>query len=314
MSLTLRWTNKNTVPVKVEIYRGDAPLDKKALPATPLATLTAGEEVWVDATAVPNATYYYLFVTTRGETVVYSRNHQMAAIPRRGAGPPDLLWGDNTIGYFGTLTSAEFIDTFQILTGIGFTPSEASSFVWKTSPIWHKFIRNGKILYIPNGPLSQKVTWMMAALKGAVFGTGTKEPHAVVHDTMQDAKVKIKQQFYKVRMPLGYSDDPTAIVPAGVLGTDQDWTCEWQDLIASQVAEFSPMRRTPNVSMIAASTFFQGSGNGVAMVCAEMTSATDVLNRGTAYSGQTTVMRASSGPAIEFYGTGPWIPVLELIE
>lgn len=314
MSLTLRWTNKNTTPVKVEIYRGDAPLDKTALPAAPLATLTAGEEVWVDTTVIPNATYYYLFVTTRGEVVVYSRNHQMAAIPRRGAGPTDLLWGDSTIGYFGSLTSAEFADTFQILTGIGFTGSEASAFVWKTAPIWHKFIRNGKILYIPNSPLSQKLTWMDAAKKGAVYGTDTKEPHASVHDTVQNAKVKIKQQYYRVRMPLGYSDDPAAIIPTDLLGKDGDWVCEWQDLIASQIDTFSPLRRTPNISMTPASTFFQGNGNGTATVCAEMINGTDVLNRGTAFSGQTTVMRASSGPAIETYGTGPWIPVLELIE
>jgi hypothetical protein len=45
MFIDLSWTDLNSVATKLEIYRGDTPLDRANLPATPIVTLTAGDEL-----------------------------------------------------------------------------------------------------------------------------------------------------------------------------------------------------------------------------------------------------------------------------
>ena len=309
MSLTLRWINKNLKPVQLAIYRGDSVLDKTALPATPLVVLTAGEEMWVDTTAVPNATYHYMFKTTQGSEIIYSRNYPMTVIPRRGPGPSELLWGDGTMGYFGSVRAHEFISGFELMLAMGYTGSEATARLARYTPIWHKFIRNNKILYAPNGCLSKTMTWLEVAKRGAAYGTGTKEPNSAIHDTVQNAQVKIRNQDFRIRLPLGYSENPALLVPTAELSGDKDWLCEWQDMVASQINIFSPLRRVPNVSMVQGTGMnFPSSYSG--SFCAELNEDNVSFTRGCSSTSVTATMytRIADSNAVG------WLPILELIE
>lgn len=316
MSLTLRWTNKNTTPVQVAIYRSDTVIDKAALPALPLVTLTAGEESWVDTTAVPNAAYHYMFVTTRNGETVYSRSLRFTATSRRGHGPSELRWGDGTFGYFGTISSNDFISTFQLLVGLGFGKSDATVRVGRTSPTWHKFIRNNKILIVPNLGLSDKMSWTDLAEKGAVYGTDIVGPNGSFYSAVQSAKVTIGQSQYRVRLPLGYSDDPAKLVPVAELDIDNERLCEWQDMIASQMAWISPNKRAPNVAMTKAYDFPISSSYAPGCLCAELAEDGRVLIRGSnddSLKGSM-AMRAKEIKPPAYDVTDYWMPILELVE
>lgn len=312
MSLTLRWTDKNTTPVQVAIYRSDTVIDKAALPASPLVTLTAGENSWVDTTAVNNASYHYMFVTTRGAETVYSRSLKFTATPRRGHGPSELKWGDGSFGYFGTISAADFLTTFQLLDKLGFQKSNASTRVGRQSPTWHKYIRNNKILIVPNLGLSDKMTWTELADKGAAYGTDGPGPNGAA----AGAKITVGQSQYRVRLPLGYSDDPAKLVPVAELDVDTERLCEWQDMIASQMSWISPNKRAPNVAMTKSYNFPVSNSYQPGCLCAELTEDSRVLIRGGSSDVLSDVMsiRGKVIKPISYDVTDYWMPVLELVE
>ncbi|WDS62041.1 hypothetical protein [Pseudomonas phage D6] len=67
-----------------------------------------------------------------------------------GPGPSELIAGDETTGYYGTLTSAEFFTPTQLGQAVGI---QDSGFPVNEDTRWHKFALDGKILYHPFLPI-----------------------------------------------------------------------------------------------------------------------------------------------------------------
>ena len=126
MKLTLSWKSNNLPGAKVSIYRGDAPLVSTALPE-PLVTLSNSETTWVDPSVVYGQLYYYMFVVTNTNDKVASRNYPIKAFPRRGHGPVELMYGDNDLGYFGTIESLDFVTSAELLKALGHNSITAQS-------------------------------------------------------------------------------------------------------------------------------------------------------------------------------------------
>lgn len=86
--------------------------------------------------------------------------------PWSGPGSKKLVQGTLTLGYFGIVTQAEFIDR-DTLRSLG--PASLSAYNIGTMT-WHKFAYNGRIIYIPRSPIAQNARWLDLYNAGMIYG------------------------------------------------------------------------------------------------------------------------------------------------
>lgn len=231
MALKLSWRNPNTATTKTTVYRGDTPLDTKALP-DPLATLNEGVSEWVDDTAVYGRTYYYVLGSKTDADEVFTPPQKITVSDNRGVGGSVLLAGDDNLGYYGLVNSADFVNSNHIL-GVALNAGAGLP----TAPVipnWHKMVRDGKFIYVPDRNFGF-TTWASLYSAGFVFGVdgpGDGVPTGDVTPTNQLRIIEFKGYQYKVRLLNG-------VVVNGV--------CEYNDLVYPIVSPV-PMdtQRSPN--------------------------------------------------------------------
>lgn len=319
----LSWTDLNAVGTKLEIYRGDAPLDRANLPASPLATLTNGETTYRDENNVLlGKDYYYVFVSSTATDRVVSQNYLITAITRRGPGPQTLKQGDNNLGYFGALQSGEFIDANGLVDLSGIKNFATAASVVNPFPLWHKYVRNNKILIVPEGPIMTAAAWTQLYLAGAVYGTDDNGPLVPtgVTPTKQNARVTIGRDTYRLRLLKGMTDLPYTDVQATVIVPN-----EWNDLVYPMVHSVPDDQRLDNLNINGKPTFQVIGASGAVSWTHVQELATIAANstnnaRGQGVNADDTVSdyssyvanRTATGAATtSSYG---WLPVLELIE
>jgi hypothetical protein len=307
MNLKLKWTNLNVGAVTVKIYRGAAPLDRANL-GTALATLTAGESEWTDTTAVRGATYYYVFETISATDRSVSQNQKVVATNRRGPGPQLLVAGDMEYGYLGEIATVDFIDIVSLRTALNMAVGNATA----TQPTWHKYVRKGKILIVPNRPLATTIQWGQIYSAGLVYGTDDNGKGNFLPGTLVNQKrtVKIGPDTYLVRLMTGYSDVVTDIQPTSENVNDPSdaFSCEWDDLIYPLFQFVPNKQRLQNTANYTSGQMGMGSN---AIHCQERGSSTSNCARGSATAGRQIV----SQRALILSTTNlSWWPVLELIE
>jgi len=312
MNIRHSWVDRNKGPVIVKIYRGDTPIDRTNL-GTPLVTLSQGETEWVDTTAVRNATYYYVYEAISANDRDVSQNVKVYANYRMGPGPNTFQVGDLNYGYLGELTTAEFISVDALLTGVGIslTPLTAA----RTTLKWHKWSRNGRVLYIPNQALVAKISWLQLYNLGLVYGTGDAGKGAFLPTPKvpQNKRIKIGPDTFVVRLMTGYSDNladfPETVVPDK--DPTDDLRCEWDDLIFPLAVLVPNKQRMVNVGSYTAAEM--GLVNGIAW-CQDQLSATQACVRGDTGS----VMVRANFSKRNWYDYNAttlqqWYPVLELV-
>lgn len=237
MAFRLTWSNRNVAANTINIYRGDAPLDPANLPA-PIGTVTNGDKFFVDATAEGGKTYYYILGTKTANDLVLTPNQKFLVADNRGAGTSVLKYGDDNLGYYGPLLSADFFNSAAILAAAKSTSGLPTTLM---APTWHKMARNGKIIYVPETSFGQ-TTWMQIYQAGLVFGIDanfpTGAPTAGVTATNQLVTLTLNGDTYRVRLLRGVSDGSFANIPnsdfvpqisADVYANAQN--NEWNDLM-----------------------------------------------------------------------------------
>ncbi|MNK98615.1 hypothetical protein D3C87_1189840 [compost metagenome] len=214
------------------------------------------------------------------------------------------------LGYFGEMMTVDFIDIATLRTAIGMAVGNAVT----TQPTWHKYVRKGKILIVPNRPLATTISWLQIYNAGLVYGTddngkGSLLPTPTVN---QKRTVKIGPDTYLVRLMTGYSDVVTDIQPAAENTADPSdaFLCEWDDLI------YPLYQYTPNKQRLANTANYTSSQMGLGSSwshCQERASATNSCWRGSNIAGRQIVSQRSTIPSTTT-SSGVWWPVLELIE
>jgi hypothetical protein len=323
MYIDLQWANLNSGDVKLEIFRGDAPLDRAAL-ANPIATLTAGETSYRDSdNIVLGKDYFYVFVTSNASDRVVSLNYRVQAVGRRGPGEQTLLQGNNELGYFGALSSADFINVNELVTRTNLRTQATSIVVAQPNPMWHKFVRKGKVLFIPERPVAYNVSWQHLYTLGMVYGrddTGSNPLMAT--KVKQDAKVTIGADTYRVRLLKGSTDQDYEVWAASLIETYP----EFDDLVYPLLHTVPDNQRLDNLTANGKYTgidFMQSWSSMCCIPCQELTGSSTGQYRMTAVTaGQydyandlTTVLQYRAQVAITTVSsTYAWLPVLELIE
>jgi hypothetical protein len=307
----LSWTNPNgATSITVNIYRGTAPLDRSNLSGA-LVSLTAGETTWTDNTALRGTTYYYVFETISATDRVVSPNYQIVTVPRRGAGPNVLLAGDYNYGYFGTIVSASFINGNALKAAVNL----AAATIINITPKWHKYARNGKVIFVPEGPLSSgTLSWQALYNAGLVFGSNDNGPYNAGANVNQNVQVTIGADTYRVRLMRGYNDDYNVFPPATTVTEPvETFTCEWDDFVYPLSVFVPAVQRMANRANLTNAQLY-GAGPYIVAVQEKTVSgaATNALYRGTAITTRPGITTRTSLAYTS--ATLSWWPVLELIE
>lgn len=117
MYIHLKWDNKNTQDVSVNIYRSLTAIDRNN-PGTPLVTLSGDVEEYFDRTVTQGTTYNYVIQFVKGTNKATSRNYTFTAIYQRGPGNNVPVLGNDEYGFMGVLTFGTLNSTLDVL-GIG---------------------------------------------------------------------------------------------------------------------------------------------------------------------------------------------------
>jgi hypothetical protein len=325
MFIDLSWTDLNSVATKLEIYRGDTPLDRANLPATPIVTLTAGETSYRDETNIAlGKTYYYVFVNSTATDRVVSQVFTVRAVTRRGPGPQSLKQGDNNLGYFGLIQSGEFISGSDFVDQCGIKAFAPSISILNPFPAWHKFVRNNKILIVPEGVLANSISWQQLYTAGMVFGTDDNgvlpAGNSVGAGVLQNARITIGRDVFRIRLMRGMGDGVFTDYATAVATPN-----EWNDLVYPMVHPVPADQRLENLYLNGSPTYNILGGaayTGYSLVQELATSGTSTVNgRGQSVNVSDTTTDTSSYVAIRTTTALTsattalfWFPVLELIE
>jgi len=313
----LSWTNPNgATPITVNIYRGTAPLDRANLSGA-LVSLVAGETTWTDNTALRGTTYYYVFETISATDRTVSPNYQIVTVPRRGAGPNTLKAGDYNYGYFGSIASSSFININALRTALNFL----SGTVQNISPKWHKFARNGKVIYVPELLPVTGVSWTQLYNAGLVFGSNDNGPYNAGSNVNQNVQVTIGADTYRVRLMRGYNDDYNVFPPTtNVAEPVETFTCEWDDFMYPLSVWVPAVQRMANQASLTLTAQGYGasiSNYGVLMQekCTNAASATPLVRgSGITATRDGLTRRMITGNTLTSTVNPVWWPVLELVE
>lgn len=340
MALRLTWTNRNVIANTINIYRGDAALDPTNLPS-PIGTVTNGDKFYVDQTAEFGKTYYYILGTKTDNDLILTPNQKILVADNRGAGPSTLKYGDDNLGYYGTVLSADFFNSSNILAAAKSTTSLPTTLV---APLWHKTIRNGKIIYVPENPFGQ-CSWQALYQAGLVYGIDANYPDGAptinTTATNQLVKLALNGENYKVRLLRGVSDGSFANIARADFQSQtsmDDYAGsqdnEWSDLIYGIFNLVPEKQRTINFTETNIDNFFgtpsyeytnstaaETVRNRTRVAVQERCSDGTPVNRGVKshiYSSGSTSPHTKGHMSAQWsqaYNVAvTWVPVIELIE
>lgn len=165
MSITINFESQAGKGLdSIEIYRtaGRAVFDYNS-PGGPIVTLAQDATSYTDENVELGMVYNYYVCNVKAGQRVYSSPINAAYVYDLGPGPQKLLFGNWNAGYFGKLSEVEFLSKADLdnLLPINITTSPYS---------WHKFVYDGKILFIPQTSLHGSVSWSVLYSYGLVYG------------------------------------------------------------------------------------------------------------------------------------------------
>lgn len=148
MSIVLKLINGNSADSQIKIYRSTSPIDENALPE-PIAVLPGNATVYQETDYLfYDVNYYYRIqvISASGESEIYPNTVHRLGIDV-GPGPKELVFGDETFGFFGVFFPWEYeSETADIL-------RKFATLVYGNCKIV-KYIRDGVIYYTTNRPIN----------------------------------------------------------------------------------------------------------------------------------------------------------------
>lgn len=171
MSIKIDWPVMSSVPDSLTLYWSPTPFTLDALPVNKVV-LSPSAVTYTD-TSVPNRThrYYMLEAKKAGTNPQYSQCMIHGSWDKTGPGPQTIRRGDWKAGYFGLVTTAELFTVSQLAAAAGATslPGLVADTVVTG---WHKFVVDGKILFIPTKGFTTPTegTWEKLYNLGLIYG------------------------------------------------------------------------------------------------------------------------------------------------
>lgn len=315
MALKLKWKNPNKGATTVDIYRGDTSVVDLT---TPLATVANGVLEYVDTTALFGKTYYYVWAVNTLTDRVVSRPQKIEVTDRRGPGSNVILHGNEDYGFFGRIASADFVNSATIMAACKSLVGMPTTLLY---PTWYKFIRHGKVLFLP-GQFFGEVIWNNLYNAGVVYGANNNGPAGTVN---QLTTFTYNGDTFLIRCLDGFPDglvwDGGATPTPDTLPGAEDNYSEYEDLLYPMLGGFCPLRQRMVVVGNEPFTNFWGWTNYSNAAAALSTPCRDtvgnfVLGRGRGYNyNAESPFRAMITSAFQRAKTATfyWLPVIELV-
>lgn len=171
MSIKITLSTLKAVPDTLTLYWDTAPFTPETLPANTV-TLSPSATTYTDTTVPANTTRYYMVKATKaGLDDMFSQCMLYGNFAKTGPGSNTVLRGDWNAGLMDILTPAQMFTVTGLKSALGlagFGGSVADSVV----TAWYKFVYKGKILFIPNAPLSNAsvLRWPDLYNNGLIYG------------------------------------------------------------------------------------------------------------------------------------------------
>ena len=312
MQIRIHWVDKNSVAVRTNIARSEAPIDTENLPAAPYGSVGAGISEFLDTNTVPGHTYYYVLEQYVGAQTSVSKNFKIVATPRSGLGPQELSVGDSCYGYYGTLTSADFISGSELIEKVGLSNVGV---VNNPTPKWGKFSHNGETVFVPTAAIVKNISWKDLYDKGLVYGTNDNGLVPTDTPTNQMTVIEHLGEYYVVRlMRTTTRSDGLIDMVAGADSTDSLLTfdSEWNRFIYPLYRYVPEQQTMVNVENYTNADLGFSTNTGQFCWCQEAIEKNQSYHtvRGFASLEEVAVTFIDSYPSTQFNATFGWRPVL----
>jgi hypothetical protein len=336
MQVKIGFTNPNLNAEGIRVYRSTSAIDVTALPA-PIATLAGNATEYIDTSVLKDQTYFYVFEVFNGANVTRTGNIKATVTFYSGPGNQVLKGGDLSCGYYGIVSSADFIDWDTFIGQVGVTTVGKHN---QAGQDWLKYIYKGKVLFMPRQPIGT-VSWNSLYLKGLVYGVdgpGPRDFNTQVA-TNQLKVLNIQGHQFKVRLMRGLPVGADLTAPylaannsplvQGIYsnsGTPESYVSqydlsgsEWNDLLMRTISWSIPNQKGANWDRLENLMYFNGTaylGWNSDTFCMEMLSTGSIIGRGALSLTANVAARTlhpgyaiGINPASNFH----WWPVLEMI-
>jgi hypothetical protein len=127
--------------------------------------------------------------------------------PNSGPGSKNLLYGNEQLGYFGTLTPAELVTLGKLRSLFNFFNGNDEGAPYT----WVKMFYKGKVLYFPTNTLAYNLSWNQLYNAGLVYGVDSNGNYPTATPTNQFKILNVGTDVLKVRLFAADSNpDPTS--------------------------------------------------------------------------------------------------------
>lgn len=228
MSIIYSWLNPNKSELtKIEVYRSDTKDGEKTL----IATLPGTATFYEDVGAPLNCVLYYSTIAYQGVASSVSRVMALASFENIGPGGSRLMRGDWEFGYFGTVPK-ELLPSYASLgTSIG---SPTDGYANAQFELFHKWIINGNIVFIPNCPLNASGTTYQYLIDKKVAVPQNGDESNLLRLSLNGFTYRIRPPYLSNKLLSKVNDGSITVTGGVVSGADDTLaTSEFAALIKS---------------------------------------------------------------------------------
>lgn len=214
--------------------------------------------------------------------------------PDSGPGPKTLLFGDESLGYFGEVTSAAFLTVPEIQRQLNFYPGGGTP---DPNVSWVKVFSDSKVLYIPKRAIVNNITWNTLYNAGLVYGIDGVGSNPTTTPTNQLRTVTADGRQFKVRLLKGAT---TENGPYLSWSSPTVQSAEWPKLAVAMITHASGDAGAPKWNIYTnTTTLFTGN--------------TDVYTQNSVSNARRLTLSFNSASEDLPTATKHWFPTLELI-
>ncbi|MNG47004.1 hypothetical protein D3C79_48710 [compost metagenome] len=226
--------------------------------------------------------------------------------PDSGPGEKTLVYGNEELGYFGTLTVDEFMDYSELRRQLKFFLGTTQNSI---NNEWVKAIYNKKVIFFPRKYIASSIGWNMLYDSGLIHGVDNSGAFQSVNGPVnQQRLVSAKGSTFRVRVFASDKSDPTTL--SGSFNWGNPTTQPQIDINLSELGSMVNSLKSgapinypgPRWAVLAADSLFNGV-NGIA----KQTVGSNNLN----FLGA--VVGVGVGPYAKATNSYAWLPVLELV-
>lgn len=214
--------------------------------------------------------------------------------PDSGPGPKTLLFGDESLGYFGEVTSDIFLTIPELQSQLNFY---AGGSIPDPNVSWAKVFSEGKILYIPKRAIVNSIPWNTLYNAGLVYGVDGVGFSPTATPTNQLRTVTVANRQFKVRLLKGATTDTG---PYLSWSSPTVQSAEWPKLAVAMITQASGDAGAPKWNIYTnTTTLFTGN--------------TDVYTQNSVSNARRLTLSFNSASQDLPTATKHWFPTLELI-